>query len=618
MQVKTISMGVVPQPDSSDMPGPEVDSVTIPGPRGLVWDGVGLRGYWDMTPPVPTCAAPLSGDSAALIGLQPFPTISGQSVSATGGNNYFASTNYLAPYPAFSDVRAFEIVVDQMDSGALISTGVVCITDFSKSVLVAYLPTYNGGSWLFQVNSNTVGDFVGTGQERAGIKIDGASGDCWFYIDGVQRGTGSGADTTDVVLAIAWNGSSSSGTDVFSGQIITDFAALAHDYGCLDWCGNASAGGGAVLPAAARDGDIYEVSVAGTYQGVSFLVGDLAVVRIDGTSVTRIGAGPTGATGPQGPQGNTGPTGATGTNAANIYTSISSTQDWTIGANTQFVRVIAKGAGGGGGSGAVGAAGTLTIGGGGGGGGSCTDVFFSRAEILAAYPSGTLTVTVGAGGLGGNAVVTNSTAGNNGSLGGNTTFGNLVTGFGGGGGGGGNLTSSIVAGGSGASARSAGTTASTSTANGTGAGGGASAVPFNSAPYSGSGGGGATTGGTATATTGSASGGVGGGAGGGVNGSNTNIGGYYGGPRYRETLGAAPASSTGASTVNGSNGGPPLYGCPAGGGGGGGGCGISANAGAGGTGGIASGGGGGGGARNGYSSGAGGLGGAGECIIMEW
>ena len=309
MQVKTISQGVVPQPVDDDISGPDVESVTIPGPRGIVWDGAGISGLWDMTPPVPTCAAPLSGDAAALLGVQPFPTISGQSVSATGGNNYLASTNFLAPYPAFSDVRAFEIVVDQMDSGALISTGVISVTDISKSVLVTYLPAYNGGSWLFAVNSNTVGDFVGTGQERAGIKIDGATGNCWFYIDGVQRATGSGVITDDVALTIAWNGSSSSGTDVFSGQIITDFAALAHDYGCLDWCGNASAGGDAVLPAGARDGDIYEVSVAGTYQGVSFSVGDLAVVRIDGVSVTRLGPG---ATGPQGPQGATGPAGADG------------------------------------------------------------------------------------------------------------------------------------------------------------------------------------------------------------------------------------------------------------------------------------------------------------------
>ncbi len=286
----------------------------------------GITDYWDMTPPVPTCAAPLSGDGAALIGLQPFPTITGQSVSASGGASYLASTNYLAPYPAFSDVRAFEIHVTRMDSGALVSTGVICSTDVSKSVLVAYLPTYHGGVWLFQINSVTIAEYLGTGLERAGIKIDGASGDCWFYIDGVQRGTGSGADTTDVVLAIAWNGSSSSGTDVFSGQIITDFAALAHDYGCLDWCGNASAGGDAVLPTAARDGDIYEVSVAGTYQGVSFSVGDLAVVRIDGTSVTRIGAGPTG---PQGPQGDPGPAGADGASGADGATGSAGIDGWT-------------------------------------------------------------------------------------------------------------------------------------------------------------------------------------------------------------------------------------------------------------------------------------------------
>ena len=57
----------------------------------------GINGYWDMTTPTPTCVATLSGDAASLLGALPFPTITGQTVSATGGANYFASTNHLAP-----------------------------------------------------------------------------------------------------------------------------------------------------------------------------------------------------------------------------------------------------------------------------------------------------------------------------------------------------------------------------------------------------------------------------------------------------------------------------------------------------------------------------------------
>ena len=274
----------------------------------------GINGYWDMTTPTPTCVATLSGDAAAMLEFQPFPTITGQTVSATGGAIYFASTNQLTPYPAFTDVRAFEIQVTQMDSGALGLTGVICSTDIFKSVLVAYFPTYHGGVWEFLVNNATIDEYLGTGLERAGIKIDGATGNCWFYIDGIQRAAGSGVITDDVVLGITWNGLSSAGSDVFSGEVVTASADMAHDYGCLDWCGNASAGGGgdAVLPTGAAAGYIYEVSVAGTYDGTDFSVGDLAVVRIDGVSVARLGPGATGPQGPQGPAGADGSAGATG------------------------------------------------------------------------------------------------------------------------------------------------------------------------------------------------------------------------------------------------------------------------------------------------------------------
>lgn len=291
MQVMSVGLGIVPAPIDDKTIGPEVESIYIPGPRGINVGGSGISGYWDMTPPVPVCAAPLSGDAAPLIGLQPFPTINSQQVSAVGGASYLASTNYLAPYPAFTDTRAFEVVVTRMDSGALISTGVICINDVSKSVLVSYLPTYNGGSWLFSLNGAVVGDFVGSGLERVGIKVNGATGDCWFYINGIERAIGVGAETTDVVLAIAWNGSSSALVDIFDGEIITAFSNMAHDYGCHDWCGNAAVGGDAVLPVGARAGSIYEVSVPGQYGGDNFSLGDLAVVRIDGVSVTRVGPG---------------------------------------------------------------------------------------------------------------------------------------------------------------------------------------------------------------------------------------------------------------------------------------------------------------------------------------
>lgn len=91
------------------------------------------------------------------------------------------------------------------------------------------------------------------------------------------------------------------------------------------------------------------------------------------------------------------------------------------------VGVQVAGAGAGGGSGRRGAAGSSRAGGSGGGGGAL------RREILNSIAAGTsVTVTIGAGGTGGAAVEVNDTDGNNGTAGGNSSFGSYVTAYGGG------------------------------------------------------------------------------------------------------------------------------------------------------------------------------------------
>ena len=120
---------------------------------------------------------------------------------------------------------------------------------------------------------------------------------------------------------------------------------------------------------------------------------------------------------------------------ASIITSISSSQNWTIGVNTKFARVQLIAGGGGGGSGGTAGAGVACTGGAGGGGGAVFDGVFSRAEILAAYPSGIVPVTIAAGGTGGDSITSATAAnGNPGGVGGNTTLGSLATAYGGGGG----------------------------------------------------------------------------------------------------------------------------------------------------------------------------------------
>lgn len=102
---------------------------------------------------------------------------------------------------------------------------------------------------------------------------------------------------------------------------------------------------------------------------------------------------------------------------------------WTKPAGASAVYVFALGAGGGGGSGArqVSSGTAYRNGGGGGGGGAHRETVFA-ASILSA----TVSVTVGAGGIGGSSVTAiAATAGNIGSNGGDTLFGSYLTAGGG-------------------------------------------------------------------------------------------------------------------------------------------------------------------------------------------
>ncbi len=129
-----------------------------------------------------------------------------------------------------------------------------------------------------------------------------------------------------------------------------------------------------------------------------------------------------GATGAQGPGG-----------TAAVFTEFTSSGTYTKDPGASFIMVEAWGAGGGGGSGRYNA---TRSGGRGGGGGAYTMRVFKASDV----PS-SVAVAIGAGGAGGTAKTT-AADGNTGSYGGNTTFGSLLTAYGGVPGGGGTNSNS--------------------------------------------------------------------------------------------------------------------------------------------------------------------------------
>lgn len=106
-----------------------------------------------------------------------------------------------------------------------------------------------------------------------------------------------------------------------------------------------------------------------------------------------------------------------------IIREYTSSATWTKPDGLKYAYVVCLGAGGGGGSGRRGAAGTIRTGGTAGSGG-----YISRRLIPEALLPSSVSVVVGAGGGGGIAQTVNDSIGNNGSYGGNTSFGTLVQG----------------------------------------------------------------------------------------------------------------------------------------------------------------------------------------------
>lgn len=241
-----------------------------------------VSGYWDMSPSFPACSISMSGVIAPALGMTAFPSIVGSAVSAGGGANYIAATTTAS---LFSDTRVIEIEITRLDSGALANTGFAS-PDFTKSVIVGYDPDTSGGSWLVFVHGAGPTLHAGDGTERAAISINGATGDFQVYLNGVSVQSGTGFDPATYLIGIGWNGALSAPTDFFGARVITSISDMAYTYGSAkDICGSS---GSTELPANFSAGQIYEVSVSGSYGGISFNVGDLAAVRLDGTTIGKI------------------------------------------------------------------------------------------------------------------------------------------------------------------------------------------------------------------------------------------------------------------------------------------------------------------------------------------
>lgn len=312
-QVSGINLGDVPQ----------VGSVGFPGPAGLAGrDGFAITGPWDMTPAAPapaSCAQPLGATEAEVqgLGFDGRLTLADADqtglLTAVGGvDRQLAAfpTNPLTSPATFSLVAGKRVIEWLFTAPLLAEAGQVdlsvLVTNVAGgtplSINVRRYPGQPDAECDLQVTVNGSTRFSGavalTGDSLVvGAEFDAAAGTLQVKAGGTFLTLSSSAytGTAQTVHAMSICEYGLTGVDVGTVYSVTARTAAsdisqAYGTGATDLCGNALGAGAASLPDGALPGDVYEVTVAGTYGGVSFGIGDLAVVRSNGTSVTRIPA----------------------------------------------------------------------------------------------------------------------------------------------------------------------------------------------------------------------------------------------------------------------------------------------------------------------------------------
>lgn len=331
LQVKTIGLGAVPAPVDHDLDGPDVESVFIPGPRGLM-GGSGaptlqFAGDWDMSIGEP-------GGRADELTIATLSTLTGTTItpdyplSVTGdylftggetgrinladpgpGNALFALT---MPAGACSGVQIRYLVSVLCNSGADAGDIEAIFNGNAPSTAVwAVGVMYDISAWPKpQVKTfSIVNSVLDLANPFVGSLFN--YGEVWpfAYVYETATLTDYSVESISVVLDTAAITGAGQQLKIIAG-FLAESGRTQSGYGAITYGQNGfMLTADAYLPDGAVDENWYRVTGAGTFAGVDTVIGDY-VKLIDG--MTDIIAVHYGSDGAQGPQGDPGPAGADG------------------------------------------------------------------------------------------------------------------------------------------------------------------------------------------------------------------------------------------------------------------------------------------------------------------
>jgi len=338
MQVHSVGLGVIPAIVDQDNSGPEVESVFIPGPRGLT-GGTGspvlqFAGDWDMSigepggPPALTVAT-----LAALTGT----TITPDSPLTVTGTYLFTGGETARIQLADPNPDSYAVFALTMPAGS--SSGVQI--RYWISVLC------NSGADAADIEAIFNGDAPSTAVWAVGVMYDisayplpqvktftidnsaldlsnpfvGTSfiyGDVWPFVYDYPTATLSdfAHESVSVVLDTAAITAAGQQLKLIAGGL-AESGRTQSGYGAITYGQNGFLlTADAYLPAGAVDENWYRVTGAGTFAGVETVIGDYVKLISGMTGIIAVHYGTDGAPGPQGDPGPAGADGAPGADGA--------------------------------------------------------------------------------------------------------------------------------------------------------------------------------------------------------------------------------------------------------------------------------------------------------------